>query len=753
MKLSCLIPSLIALFVTAQLYSQTIEGIVINSQTNNPVSGANISIKYSTTGTFTDSNGRFSLKIESKKNNVMLVSFVGFESQEIELESQTLNNTVEIMLEPTNIQLNKSVVVTASRNELVSFATPDAVSVFTKQQFQQNAPRSMAESLIGATGVWMQKTNHGGGSPFVRGLTGNQTLLLIDGIRLNNATFRYGPNQYFNTIDVFSVDRVEVIRGKGSVLYGSDALGGVINVITRSPEYFAGKPKIGSWGKLKYMNKGMERSALGELKFQSKNFALLGNVGYKNFGDIFAGGDLGYERPSGYDELGFNLNAKIRLGSSWQLKWAFQYVKQNKVPRFDQVAQRGYQTYLFDPQIHQLAYAKLEYFGERPLFRKMKITLSNQFSDETRKLQKVVSPIYQLENDKIETIGISVEVNSEIGQNWLAVTGAEFYSDMVESSRTETNLESGEQTTMRGLYPNNSDMHNLAFFSQHTLKINTFSFTLGGRFNTFRIHSVDNEFGEVTLSPNSLVGNFSVQYFVSQKHQFIASAYSAFRAPNINDISSFGLFDYGIEIPSTDLSPENSFTVEGGYKQSTERFSTAISIFNNRLKNQIVREKAAYNGSSTIDGEQVYKKQNQARSNIMGVEFESGWQLTRQFSFINNLTWLRGKNLENDKPMRRIPPLSGKLALQYNKSGIFGEAEFLFAAKQDRLSGGDIDDHRIPNGGTPGWNIMNLKAGFAWKTISLNAGLQNIFNKAYRIHGSGVDGYGRSFWILLQFEI
>jgi outer membrane receptor protein involved in Fe transport len=537
------------------------------------------------------------------------------------------------------------------------------------------------------------------------------------------------------------------------VLYGSDALGGVINVITRSPEYFSGKPKVGGRGKLKYMNKGMEKSGLGELSFQSGNFALLGNVGYKDFGDIFAGGDLGFERPSGYDELSINLNAKIRLGSTWQLKPAFQYVKQNEVPRFDQVAQRGYQTYLFDPQIHRLAYAKLEHFGENPLLRKIQFTVSNQYSDETRKLQKSGSLLFQEENDQVTTYGISAEVSSEISPNWEAVTGVEFYTDQVESGRTETNLKTNLETEMRGLYPNDSDMRNLALFSQHTLKLDNFNFTFGGRFNTFRIHSVDNEFGEVTLTPNSLVGNLSAQYFVSPKHQFIASAYSAFRAPNINDISSFGLFDYGIEIPSTDLSPEKSFMVEGGYKQSAERFSMAFSVFNNRLKNQIVREKTTFNGNSTIDGEQVYKKQNLAKSNIMGVEFESGWQLTRQFSFINNLTWLQGKNLENDKPIRRIPPLNGKLALQYNKSGIFGEAEFLFAAKQDRLSGGDIDDHRIPDGGTPGWNILNLKAGYAWKTVSLNTGLQNIFNKAYRIHGSGVDGYGRSFWISLQFNV
>jgi outer membrane receptor protein involved in Fe transport len=103
--------------------------------------------------------------------------------------------------------------------------------------------------------------------------------------------------------------------------------------------------------------------------------------------------------------------------------------------------------------------------------------------------------------------------------------------------------------------------------------------------------------------------------------------------------------------------------------------------------------------------------------------------------------------------MRRIPPLNGKLALQYSKSKIFGEAEFLFATKQDRLSGGDIDDHRIPEGGTPGWNILNFKAGYSWEKISVNAGLQNIFNRAYRIHGSGIDGVGRSLWITLQFGV
>ena len=741
---------IIAALSTMQLFSQTIEGIILNRETQKPVAHVNISLKNSISGTVSDSNGQFALTIPNKKNNSLLISCVGFEAQELEITGEK-SEKFKIMLRPVSVQLNKSVVVTASRNKLLSFQTPDAVSVVTRQELKNSSPRSMAEALIGATGVWMQKTNHGGGSPFVRGLTGNQTLLLIDGIRLNNATFRYGPNQYFNTIDVFSVDRVEVIRGKGSVLYGSDALGGVINVITRSPEYAPGKSRLGGRGKVKYMNRDMEKSGLGELFFESKNFSFSGNVNYKNFGDIFAGGDLGYERPSGYDETGVNLKAKIRFPGNWQITSAYQYLIQNDVPRYDQVAQRGYQLYTFDPQIHRLAYAKLEHYSENQWFRKIKLTVSNQYSDETRKMQKENSSTFTTENDIVKTNGISLENYSTLSPNWEAVSGAEFYSDNVESGKTT--IEGGETNSTRGLYPNNSSMQNIALFSQHTVKIRKLNVNIGGRFNTFRIHSMDEEFGEVTLKPSSLVGNISLQYFTSPEQQFILSAHSAFRTPNINDISSFGLFDYGIEIPSTNLSPEKAFTIEGGYKKSLEQISVALTAFNTRLKDQIVRVEATYNGSEYIDGERVYKKENIAKSNIAGIEFESGIKLNPQFSFINNITWIYGKNLENDEPMRRIPPLNGKLALQYNKSGMFGEIEYLLAAKQSRLSGGDIDDHRIPDGGTPGWDILNLKAGYAWEKISLNGGLQNIFNQAYRIHGSGTDGYGRSFWLTLQFEI
>lgn len=110
---------------------------------------------------------------------------------------------------------------------------PFVISSITNQQIVEKGARTTPEALQGVSGVFIQKTNHGGGSAFIRGLTGNQTLIVLDGIRLNNAIYRYGPNQYLNTIDMFTVDKIDVLKGIGSVEYGFDAMGGVIHVKTK----------------------------------------------------------------------------------------------------------------------------------------------------------------------------------------------------------------------------------------------------------------------------------------------------------------------------------------------------------------------------------------------------------------------------------------------------------------------------------------------------------------------------------------
>jgi len=180
------------------------------------------------------------------------------------------------------------VVITANRYGTPGTKTPEAIRVLGNSAIEKYQVRSAAEALVLSPGVFVQKTNHGGGSPFLRGLTGNQTLLLVDGIRLSNSTFRYGPNQYLNTIDVFSLDKMEVLRGSGSVQYGSDAIGGTIQAFSH-PVKNSEMPEWGGSLLSRVATHGMEQSISGAVNYSDKTIAVRGGITFRNFGDIVGG--------------------------------------------------------------------------------------------------------------------------------------------------------------------------------------------------------------------------------------------------------------------------------------------------------------------------------------------------------------------------------------------------------------------------------------------------------------------------------
>ncbi|MBN1789132.1 MAG: TonB-dependent receptor [Bacteroidales bacterium] len=732
--------------LTMPLGAQRVEGIVVNADTKMPLKQSVVGGINSFNQTMTLGDGTFAIDV-SALPVVLRVNCSGFESREIEVDTAF----VRIELDPLSVRFIESIVVTASRKERAAFDTPDALSVVTQEEMKIRVPRSTADALIGKTGVWMQKTNHGGGSPIVRGLTGNQVLLLVDGIRLNNSTFRYGPNQYINTIDIQAVEKIEVVRGAGSVAYGSDALGGTINVIFRMPQYLYDKHRLSVSGDVKLISQDMEKSGSTGLTYHSKDFVIQGDVNFKDFGDLRAGGNLGFERPSGYQETGINLRSRYRLGDRWQISGVFNRLNQHDVPRYDQVAQRGYLTYSFDPQIYQLIYAKLEHTGEHPLLKNISFVVSHQLSDETRKIQKENVNLLQVENDVVHTTGFSVLLQSEFNTEWRSVTGVEYYRDRVDSKAAIIDTDSDGRTPVRGLYPDDSKMESIGVFNRHTLEHGKFIMDAGARFTTTILRVEDQKFGNTKLTPGSLTGNASLQYKCGS-NRIIASVSTGFRSPNINDISTLGLFDYGIEIPSPDLEPEKSLNVELGFKRLSKKFFLSVFLFNSWLHDQIERVPAQYNGSDSLNGERVYKKMNVSRSYITGAEAETGIRISPELSLIGNITWLFGENRDKHEPLRRIPPLNGSITLHYNQRGFTSEAEWLWAGEQIRLSAGDIDDHRIAEGGTPGWSILNLQAGYAWTHAGIYCGITNLFNKTYRIHGSGIDGMGRALWISLHFK-
>lgn len=324
--------------VSSHLAISQYRGVITDRTTQQPISEVHVVVVGSSIGASSDSSGRFSLDVKRIDSVRVRVSAVGYSTIESMLRKDVENR---IELTTSVILLNNDVTITAQRSERLSFDVALSTNTISSLQLKEYEARSTPEALMNQTGVWVQKTNNGGGSPIVRGLVGNQVLLLVDGIRLNNATYRYGPNQYLSTIDPQLIDRMEVNRGSGSVLYGSDALGGVVQIISKSPTFSPGGVKIKGELMTKWMSAGMEKSIRPELEVQGKNVTFLGGLSIRSYGDVLAGGNLGFLRPTGYNERSADAKVLMRTKRGDVFTTAFQQTTQQHVPRYDQVVQGG----------------------------------------------------------------------------------------------------------------------------------------------------------------------------------------------------------------------------------------------------------------------------------------------------------------------------------------------------------------------------------------------------------------------------
>jgi hemoglobin/transferrin/lactoferrin receptor protein len=238
-------------------------------------------------------------------------------------------------------------------------------------------------------------------------------------------------------------------------------------------------------------------------------------------------------------------------------------------------------------------------------------------------------------------------------------------------------------------------------------------FIAGLRYNFVRLQVQDTLFGNTVISPDAIVGNFGIVYKLNEHHHLTGHINSAFRAPNINDVSSFGVADFRYEVPAYDLKPETSLNKELGYKLHYEGFSGAIHVFHQNLNDLIANVPAQYQGLDSLDGFEVYQRENVNEAVIYGGEIELEGKLARQIFAFGSMSYTYGQNISSDEPLRRIPPLFGRAGIKGKfESGLNFMAECVFAGEQNRLSAGDIADDRIADGGTPAWSVINLYAGY-----------------------------------------
>lgn len=665
----------------------------------------------------------------------------------------------------------QDVVVTATRSSTAAFDLPVSASVVDSLKLERNSARSLPEALREQPSIMLQKTSQGQGSPYLRGFTGFRTLMLVDGIRLNNSTFRDGPNQYWNTVDAFALDRLEIVRGSSSVLYGSDAIGGTVNAISSGRTQYG--PAFDWDARTLYRVSTAESSHIGRAEVSAnldEHFGFFFGGTFKEFGDVRGGRTVGKQDQTGYAERDWDAKLEYRLTEDSRVVYGHQTVDLDDAMRTHSTiyglrwngttAGTDFEREL--DQNRDLDY--LQYHGENlgEFIDTVHASLSlHSQIDTERRLRSDLRREYQ--GDYIDTLGLSLQLEtpSRFGR-W--TYGTEYYHDWVNSYFRRYSAAGALQVQqIQGPVADDATYDTLGFYIQNTLPLfdERLELITGGRYNYVAVDAQKVQ-DPVTGLPTSfsgswdtLVGSERLLYHLDEaRHWNVFGGVSqGFRAPNLSDLTRFDIARTGEqEIPSFGLQPEHFISFETGVKTDYQRFSAEAVYFYTMIDDLIVRVPTG----AVLAGNTVVSKLNSGQGYVHGVELSGKVNLAEEWSLWSNFTWMEGR-LETPtivggalqtEPVSRLMPITVNYGLRWDATNgkFWAEASSTVAGGQHRLSSGDrLDTQRIPPGGTPGYDVYHLRAGWnVNRNLSFTAALENILDADYRIHGSGVNEPGRN---------
>lgn len=670
------------------------------------------------------------------------------------------------------------VVVTATRNP----ASPDDVpynAAFLGAGVIQDGPdaRSLPNALARVPGVLLQKTGPGQSSPFLRGWTGFHTLWLVDGVRLNNSTWRSGPNQYTSTVDNWSVSGLDVVLGPGSVLWGSDAVGGVVTARTAPVPVEDGWSAF--WGG-RYST--AERSLANRLEVQGGQadaFGLRVGVTEKSFGNLTAGAGSRELPGTAYDERDADLRLDVPLDDGLDLTVVGQRVRQRNVPRVHKTVEAvpfhgssvGSELQRDLDQERDLAYARLRFEDEAALYDEGSVTLSWQRNEEEQDRIRTNGPRRDIRGFEVDTVGVSTQFVKD-ADHGVVTWGLEAYHDEVDSFRRDFVAGVPQGPTIQGSLADDASYDLLGVFIQDELvnddgDVET---TLGARWQyaaaeADRIDNPNVAGSDPTTPGNVLtldeswstfVGSARTRFVLDEHDSVWVGASQGFRAPSLSDLTA-DLEDSGVETPTPDLDPEEFLTVEVGARTGGEGWSGQVVVHHSWIDDLIVRSPTG----QVVGGTPVFQKDNVGDGRTYGVELDAEVQLSEPapdeatWTCYGGAAWMatkvdqfRANGVEISRPLGRTLPLNGHLGVRRVAAdgSWFVEADVLASDQADKLSLRDkADTERIPPGGTPGWGVVGVRGRAQIDAnSSVGVGLENLFNKDYRVHGSGQNEPGRS---------
>jgi hemoglobin/transferrin/lactoferrin receptor protein len=672
------------------------------------------------------------------------------------------------------------VVVTATRTTEDPFEAPRTVDLISTERIARLNSRTLPQVLRELPSVLVQETAPGQGSPYVRGFTGYHNLLLIDGVRLNNSTFRSGPNQYWSTVDSLSLERIEVLKGPASALYGSDAIGGTVQVFTKSPSRYA-KGGLAHGGALQARYATAEDSLIARAEFEvgqtwedgSRTGFLVG-ADAKSFGTLEGGSDTGNQLETDHDETVADVKIEHWFDANSRLVFLHQEYDQNDVPRthatiygesFRGTAVGTDRQRNLD-QERSLTYLQYHSTGRGGALDGVHLSLSYQVQRELE--DRITSAnVERWQAFSVGTIGAFAQFDADAGALGTLSYGVDFYHDNVNSWFRRSSGTSASDP-IQGQVANDASYDLFGAFVQDLVALgDRTELQVGLRYtyaaadadsvrdpSTSQKIALDDDWDELTASAHLrhdlVAGLWNVYGGVSQ----------GFRAPSLADLTLFDTARSGeTEVPAPGLDAEQYVGYELGTKVRANSWTATATYYYTDIEDQIQR----FPTGTTIGSSAVITKANVGNGYIHGAELQFGWEFLQQTTLFGSGSWQYGRVTNYDQSSTlheefpsRLMPLTALVGLRWeDATGRFHvETNVLHAEDADKTSAADNrDTQRIPPGGTPGYTIWNVRCGFEVSDrTDVELALENITDVDYRVHGSGSNMPGTNFVIGMRTE-
>jgi hemoglobin/transferrin/lactoferrin receptor protein len=701
----------------------------------------------------------------------------------------------------------EGITVSANKRPQNINEVPNKITKINRTQILQNNPQTSADLLSQSGTVFVQKSQLGGGSPMIRGFATNRVLLVMDGVRMNNAIYRSGNLQNVISIDPLSIETAEVIFGPGSLIYGSDAIGGVMDFHSLQPRLSQDSNLLFKGNVFsRYSSANKEKTFHADFTTGSKKMAFLGSLTYSDFDDLKMGKQGGQdsylrqeyiERTGNADVIVQNNNPRVQRFSGYHQtnflgKWHYQpleglnfqynftYAKTGTAPRYDRLIQYRngalrFAEWNYGPMLWNMHSFYATYGKKTAVSDNIVLIAAYQDYEESRIERVRGNNNRTTQTENVNAYSINADATKNLWKGTLYY-GVEFVHNLVGSKGSRTNITTGNVTPFISRYPDDSKWGTAGIYGSY--KINPHpkvTLTTGLRYSynyleaTFDPAFINFPYKEAKIDDGALTGNAAIIYRPTISWQLSANTATGYRMPNIDDIGKVFESSPGfIIVPNPELRPEYAWNFELGIvKSNSGKLRIELNGFYTFLDNAIVRRPFLFNGMNTInfDGtpSKVEALQNVAKATVWGVQAGLKFNFTPYLHLQTNANWIDGKETDDTKDeqvaLRHAPPFYGSTHLRFEKNKWYLEAYSIYNSEIENKdlapsekAKADIyakDELGLPY--SPAWTTFNFKASYQFnKHLFISTGWENISNLRYRPYSSGIVAAGSNVIVALK---